>query len=274
MKNYKFIYQNNKIEFIASNIKYIHFSTNEEYWCFKQCINYYKRKMHKSEFSVENHSITRIEIDGEEIAKETEIYIIDMNINFDEDIGLTSKSLIFKYLGKIASNIELEEEFQQIKTMLSLLANMLSNENLVFIPREFNNKSITKFVDASLFKDGLFANSFDLTYQEYIDFYTYILKEIIDIDKNNIVIFEINLLTKEHLTKIEELSKNCIVFVVFNQSNVKLDNNFYIEGYDFENDNDLYERMENTTNYYNLEDYKKSIKDKKLKNIYYQPIEF
>lgn len=265
MINLAFINGTRKIEFCLETIKFVHFKTNEDHWLIRQCLNKELYKIPLSEYKDETKGKTYIEIDGEPLSKDCELININESFNLEEDLKLGAKSLMIKYISNKLVSKEYSDEVVQLNSMFSLLSELISDDMITFIANDLNGKNLPKLMEAKVLKDELISNSLDLTFEEFIEFQVNIVKGIVNGTKNYLVVINIKLLTQSLYQLFAELSNLCKVVVIWEYSNVVLlNNNIYVDGIDYENEEKLYERMNNMSNYYNLEEYIKSLKDEHL----------
>lgn len=266
----KISYGNSKrySEFLIEKVKYIHFKTNEDYWLFKQSLNKEIRKIQSSEYAEEINKQYFIKIDDEKIAKDTEVLTVNSEFDIDEDMKMGSKSLMMRYLCFKISNKDHFDLVNQANLCLSLLSDDISEEGIIIKNRNLDSKTISKIFEASMIKDEQFINGIDLSYEEIIEYQLKLILNSYDGTKRLLVCVETRILTENIRSYIDKLPKNIYILIVFNETEIELlEDNVYIDGIDFQDEEGIYERMKKQTNFYNLNKYKEKLNN--LKNVYY-----
>lgn len=255
------------ISFILNKNKILLVKDNNDYWVLKRSIENTLSKSSKSDYSEENNTFSYIRINDELLNKSSELLLVNSEFSIEEETKLGTKSLLLRYLSKIASENMICDEYLQLESMLSLLTDLLSNELVGFEPQTLNYKLLAKIVECSFLKDGFKCNNLDITYEENIIFQLRLINEIVSLDKHYIVVVDIIKLTPLIYKYINEM-KNCQVIIICQFIDIdNFDNNLFIDGLDFEDDEALYERMVSMTNIYNLDEFKENLMESTLKTL-------
>lgn len=255
------------VKTIINKTKYYITKNIKDYWIIKKSVNSNLNRVGSSDYSEENNNKTFIKIDGNDISKFDELVFIDDNYDLEDDSKLGSKSLMLKYILKLINENIMSDEFLQLNCMLELFTNMLSNNLFEVEAIKLSAKTLVKQIAISVLKEGFSCNSNDLTYEETIIIQLELLKNIITKEKRYIVVIDLIVLTERLYDEIE-LLENCYVLIIFHSSE-KNDfcDNIMIDGIDFEDDEILYERMMNMSDFYNLDEYKINKKEEYLKKL-------
>ncbi len=259
-----FIHHQTRISFIVNQVKYMVISNMSEYWCIHQCVYQTLNRLGISEYAEENGKITRIEIDEESISKFDEIIFVHHHFNVEEDLKMGTKSLLLRYLNSLLMEKLMHEEILQLASMFRLVTNLLSEEEVVFQPIDLNAKILSKLFNGYFMIDDLCCNGVDFNYEKIICIQLKLIQKIVNQEKRFIIIIELIFYTDEIIKTIETM-KSCIVLVIcMTKEIVNKKNNIYWNHLDFEDEEQLYERMMSMTDYLNLEDYKKMLKKEHL----------
>ncbi|MBQ6493404.1 MAG: hypothetical protein IJI92_06035 [Erysipelotrichaceae bacterium] len=263
----KFIYGETNREILVNHYKYVSFSNNQEYWVFNRPIYSITHKIDVSEYRESSCNECTILINDEQISKNDEILYITGNFDLENDLKMGSNSLSLRYLISILINNEYSDEVLQIDSMMNLLSSLMSDDQYCFEKTGINQKSISKMFSLNILKDGLRSNSIDLSYDEIIIIQLDLIRRSVSKSKRTIVIVEVLFLSETIRSYIESYKDEIIVLVYFMKTEIKdLGNKLFIDGIDFENDEKIYERMVEMTNYYNLEEYKRKLLSVYLKD--------
>lgn len=263
----KFINNSNSVSFLLERNKIAILRNVNDYWAVRKAIENNISKVQKSDYSEEFNNNTDILIDEDLIDKSTELLLVDDHFSIDEEIKLGSKSLLLRYLSKIASENEITDEYLQLETMFSLVTDIISDEFIEFEPQTLTYKLLAKIIDVSFLKNELKCNSLDLSYEDNIIYQLKLINKIVSLEKHYIVIVDIIRLTSKIYEYISKIN-NCRIVIICQFCDLDdLQNNIFIEGIDFEDDDSIYEGMENMTDIYNLDEYKEKLKNQRLKSL-------
>lgn len=263
----EFIHNHHRVSFLVNRVKYIFYENMNEYWTLYRSICTAIEKTSVSEYSDENHCISKITIDGEVISKSDEFIHVNHFYSIEEDCKLGTKSLLYRYCIKEIQDNSMQDEFLQLSSMLQLLSTILSNDEIVYETNELTAKTLIKLFNISFLKEELTINSRDLSYEEIILIQLKLISKIVSLEKRFIIVVDIPLLTNRIKNYIDSMS-NCLILVIcFKSEKLNYTDNLYIRHNDFENDEDLYERMIEMSNCYTYKDYKESLKTECLKAV-------
>ena len=188
MDKYTIVKGDNKINFVIDKIK-IFYGNN--YILKKQIIKYLEQSITKSAISEYFENIIgNLELlyNDEKInTNQYEIYFLKDNYDIDSDLKLGSKSLSQKYLENKLKDVEYDEMFNMIKELLKNFnieyleehVNFdLKKTKVNFSIEELQLKQLIKLLDVNITSDNLIKNSFDLSYEELLEFQLKMLYEI------------------------------------------------------------------------------------------------
>ena len=118
-------------------------------------------------------------------------------------------------------------------------------------------------------KDDYYANKNDMDYEELICFQLYLIDKFKDLSKRTIIFVELPFLTNKIKRIIDAMDK-CYIIIIFNNASNDLlfENNIVVNTLDLEDDEKMYERMITMSNYYNLDEYRKKIKNEFLNKLF------
>ena len=188
MDKYTIVKGDNKISFVIEKIK-IFYGNN--YILKRQIIRDLERSINKSSISeYAENIIGNIELlynDEKTNINQYEIYFLNNYYDIENDLKLGSKSLSQKYLENKLKDIEYNELFNMIKELLKsfdieyLEENTnfyLKNTRINFLIQELETKQLIKLLTANMISENLLKNSFDLSYEELLEFQLKMLYEI------------------------------------------------------------------------------------------------
>lgn len=262
MKTITFINSNKRREILVDKVKYIKYQNCEDYWFYNRCIYKHLNRIEDSDYFIENALKNSILIDNEKIGKTEEIYYVSPYFDIDADIKMGAKSLSLRYLSSLIENNLAADEVLQINAALDLFCSVLSDDKFEIDHLEMNQKNLPKILSLSLLKEEYISSGTDFSYNEIIIIQLEMIEKVMKSEKQNIVILDLYYLTNEIVDKLNKLGKKCMILVLYNFSScIEFGNNVAIGDCDLENDNDLYERMFKMSNFYDLNDFKKYIKN-------------
>lgn len=260
----EFNYNKRSISFVLNRSKIVITRDVNDYWAIRRSIENVLSKSTKSDYSEENNTFAYIKVNDELINKTSELLLVDSKFSIEEEMKLGTKSLLLRYISKVASENMISDEFLQLESMLSLVTDLLSDELIEFEPQPFSYKLLSKIVDCSFLKDEFKCNNLDITYEENILYQLKLIDKIVSLDKHYIVVVDIIKLTSSICKFINEMN-NCQVIIVCQFADLnEFQDNLFVDGLDFEDDESLYERMNSMTNIYNLDEFKENLKKSTL----------
>ena len=159
--------------FIVDKAKYVYNDDISQYWTLKRAINSIIYKTSKSEYAQENNRSIIFNINDEYITKYDDIFLVNPSFDIDEDAKLGTKSLMLRYLLSKQYDIDIKEDFFQVKSILNYFADILSDDNISVQISESLNKLICKLMVVNYLKDDYYANKNDMDYEELICFQLY-----------------------------------------------------------------------------------------------------
>lgn len=261
-------YREKKTEFILKRIKYLGITNNNEYWLINRCLHYGIGKETESEYRENNSYICRTLIDEEPLSKTDEIFFVSHHYDIDDDSKMGTKSLVLRYLTKLVEDSVYSEELMQANSMLDVIAAIYSNKNYVFDNIGINQKTFSKILSLAALKGGYRANSQDFSYEETLMMQIDLLSKGSRSHKRTFVVIEIFVLTKTLKEFIDSIQNLFIIVVFMKSEKLAYSDNVFINNIDFENDESIYERMVEMTNYYDISTYKKHLKDEHLEKFF------
>ena len=255
--------------FIVDKAKYVYNDDISQYWTLKRAINSIIYKTSKSEYAQENNRSIIFNINDECITKYDDIFLVNPSFDIDEDAKLGTKSLMLRYLLSKQYDIDIKEDFFQVKSILNYFADILSDDNISVQISESLNKLICKLMVVNYLKDDYYANKNDMDYEELICFQLYLIDKFKDLSKRTIIFVELPFLTNKIKRIIDAMDK-CYIIIIFNNVSNELlfENNIVVNTLDLEDDEKMYERMITMSNYYNLDEYRKKIKNEFLNKLF------
>lgn len=192
-----------------------------EKFCFKQIIIESLNNVKESEYSINNSGQAKIFINEKELdCKKIQLFNLNENYSIIDDLKLSTKSLIAKYLEVLMSQVEYIDTINSINILLESFGIELDNDLIKSRFITYTPKLFLKILLPMFIKNGECANEYDLDYNECILFQ---LKMIDYISRNNqlntyICLLDIPLLTKEIKEYLDAI--NCIVIVLLDKYNV------------------------------------------------------
>lgn len=267
MNQFEFQYHDTKVSFIVNKVKYIIINDMKEYWCINRCIYQTLNKVISSEYAIDNNLSCFIKIDDSVIGKLDEVLVVNHNFSFEDDIKLGTKSLFLRYFNKQLNEQLISDEFLQLNSMMRIISDCISKDNIVFEPIDLNCKTLSKLFEVQYFKDDLLSNGIDLTYEETIVLQLDLIENSVNFNKRIIIFVELLFLTDGIKRRLDTMN-NCLVIVLcFQVRNIIFEDNIYINHIDLEDEERVYERMIEMSQYYDIKDYKKHIKAEYLNKL-------
>lgn len=188
---------------------------------FKQIIIESLNNIKESEYSINNSGQAKIFINEKELdCKKVQFVSLSENYSIVDDLKLSTKSLIAKYLEALMSQVEYVDTINSINILLESFGNELDNDLIESRFITYTPKLFLKILLPIFIKNSECANEYDLDYNECILFQ---LKMIDYISRNNhlntyICLLDIPLLTREIKEYLDKM--NCIVIVLLDKYNV------------------------------------------------------
>lgn len=214
---------NKRYDLSISNIKYCIGDNYQERHTFINIIKEYLLSSKESEYSSNNSGNACVLINDKEIrVKDINFFQVNHNYSINNDIKLTTHSLIAKYLEVLISQNENIDTITTINLLLESFTTEL-DDSLIY-PKfiTYTPKQFLKILLPIYLKEEEQANEYDLSYDEIIIFQ---LKMIDYISKNQlnktICLIEIPYLTKEINDYITNMD-NCYIIISFIKTNILL----------------------------------------------------
>ena len=181
----------------------------------------YIRKESLSEFTQENNSEITVNFDGSRLdSRRWSIFMINPWLDFDDELKMGSKSIVLKFLEAALSDIELDDNFQCLRTTISMLSNEsirsisdIFDEDLLlsFSIDDFSCKSLMKLIVANLLKEGYSAKDYNLEFDEKVSLYITMIELIAKKNQgsNIMIVIDTHDYTRLIKNSIEKLPDNC-----------------------------------------------------------------
>ena len=228
MKEIKLRLYNEEISFYIKNIKIFYGKNILLKHEIINSINQYISKSTETEYNDEIKRNIEIKLNGEVLNPRDCLYFtISNHFDIDKDIKLGSKSLTLTYIESKLKNIEYNNLFSELISILSkLIDEELSPNNITintttleFKLKDFSTKNIIDLIDTSIIKKGYLANQYDLNYEENINLQIKLLKNVVINNPEKIIflVFDCEL-TEKLINEVEKqfTEDNVICLIVAN----------------------------------------------------------
>lgn len=245
MRNFTFQKGNNKYSLDISYLKYCIGMNDIEKYKFKQILIESLNGSKESEYSISNSGKAKFFIDNKE-ASHKNIYFVNVDHNFSilDNLKLSSKSLVTKYLEVLMSDIEYIDTINSINILLEAFGQELDDRLFTSRFATYTPKLFLKILMPMFIKEETQANEYDLDYNERILFQLamidYLSKN--DVTQEYMCLLEIPLLTKEIKDYLDKM--RCVVIVIVNRFKVlpKLSDIYLFDKkvVDLNNEEDIY----------------------------------
>lgn len=265
MKKISFINKANKIDIVFDKYKIIICEDANTYWSLIGAIKQYIENIKLSEYSENRNYEYNILINDDKTDKTTDIYVINYWNDFEENLKFKTNTVINKVLEKVVRDKMYSDEYLQVNSLLRKFIESLSFESVKFDMPDIDARILSKFINVELINDNEQMNTIDCSYYDYVKLQIELIKKINPISKNVLLIIDIPYLSKQIFDLIVDCGLEIVVVcqkikdLIVNETE-----KISINGIDIENKIDLYERMNNMTNYYDIEEYIKALKNKYL----------
>ncbi len=232
---------NRQFSFNINHIKYCIGLNYQSKYELKKIIFEYFHNTKITEYSENNTGKALISIDNLEINKKNSLfYYVHHQYSLQDDLKLSTKSLISKYLEILLSHIDYNETIQSINILLESFALELDSQIITsqFITQ--TPKSLLKLLMPFYMINDEQANEFDLSYDDIIILQLQMIKYISnDITKYVFCLIEIPELTHSIYEYIQSLDQ-CLVIVILTSSTVliELKDIYYMSNINIDCDND------------------------------------
>jgi hypothetical protein len=239
----KLVFKKGNIQF-SFNINHIKYCVGLNYqskYELKKIIFEYFHNTKITEYSENNTGKALISIDNLEINKKNSLfYYVHHQYSLQDDLKLSTKSLISKYLEILLSQIDYNDTIQSINILLESFALELDSQIITsqFITQ--TPKSLLKLLMPFYMINDEQANEFDLSYDDIIILQLQMIKYISnDITKYVFCLIEIPELTHSIYEYIQSLDQ-CLVIVILTSSTVliELKDIYYMSNINIDCDND------------------------------------
>lgn len=239
----KLVFKKGNIQF-SFNINHIKYCVGLNYqskYELKKIIFEYFHNTKITEYSENNTGKALISIDNLEINKKNSLfYYVHHQYSLQDDLKLSTKSLISKYLEILLSQIDYNDTIQSINILLESFALELDSQIITsqFITQ--TPKSLLKLLMPFYMINDEHANEFDLSYDDIIILQLQMIKYISnDITKYVFCLIEIPELTHSIYEYIQSLDQ-CLVIVILTSSTVliELKDIYYMSNINIDCDND------------------------------------
>lgn len=237
---------NKKYEFGINNIKYILGNHIEEKYEFMQIIKEVMLNIKDTEYSLKNIGHAEILFNDKPINNKTMNYFfINENYSINNDLKLTSQSIISKYLEIMISKTDNIDTINTINILLESFSDELDTD--IIYPRfiTYTPKQFLKILNPLFLKNNDQSNEYDLSYNEIIIFQLKMINYISNNQKNNKVLCLIDIpkLTKEIHDYIKTMDQ-CYVIIstLIYETNLILEDIYLIDDItlDLQNEEELY----------------------------------
>jgi len=268
MNYIRFINNGNSVGFCVNEKKYLFDDNLHNYWCIYQSFRQAMNNSSKSDYQDENGYECYIEINGEKASKFDEFFYVSHHFSLEEDSKMGTKSLSLKYVINILQQSEIADDIIQFDSFARVISDNLSSEDIEMEISLLNYKTIAKLISLYFLKDELRAKDYDFDFEETIRQQLKMISSLSNDNKRMIVLIDLLELTEKLKKEIDKLN-NCIVIVFVRKTRLNVENEgLYIDGFDLEDEQQIYERMMLMSNYYDLEEYIKKIKEDHLTAYY------
>lgn len=239
----KLVFKKGNIQF-SFNINHIKYCVGLNYqskYELKKIIFEYFHNTKITEYSENNTGKALISIDNLEINKKNSLfYYVHHQYSLQDDLKLSTKSLISKYLEILLSQIDYNDTIQSINILLESFALELDSQIITsqFITQ--TPKSLLKLLMPFYMINDEQSNEFDLSYDDIIILQLQMIKYISnDITKYVFCLIEIPELTHSIYEYIQSLDQ-CLVIVILTSSTVliELKDIYYMSNINIDCDND------------------------------------
>lgn len=239
----KLVFKKGNIQF-SFNINHIKYCVGLNYqskYELKKIIFEYFHNTKITEYSENNTGKALISIDNLEINKKNSLfYYVHHQYSLQDDLKLSTKSLISKYLEILLSQIDYNDTIQSINILLESFALELDSQIITsqFITQ--TPKSLLKLLMPFYMINDEQASEFDLSYDDIIILQLQMIKYISnDITKYVFCLIEIPELTHSIYENIQSLDQ-CLVIVILTSSTVliELKDIYYMSNINIDCDND------------------------------------
>lgn len=237
---------NKKYEFGINNIKYILGNHIEEKYEFMQIIKEVMLNIKDTDYSLKNIGHAEILFNDKPINNKTMNYFfINENYSINNDLKLTSQSIISKYLEIMISKTDNIDTINTINILLESFSDELDTD--IIYPRfiTYTPKQFLKILNPLFLKNNDQSNEYDLSYNEIIIFQLKMINYISNNQKNNKVLCLIDIpkLTKEIHDYIKTMDQ-CYVIIstLIYETNLILEDIYLIDDItlDLQNEEELY----------------------------------
>lgn len=232
---------NRQFSFNINHIKYCIGLNYQSKYELKKIIFEYFHNTKITEYSENNTGKALISIDNLEINKKNSLfYYVHHQYSLQDDLKLSTKSLVSKYLEILLSQIDYNDTIQSINILLESFALELDSQIITsqFITQ--TPKSLLKLLMPFYMINDEQANEFDLSYDDIIILQLQMIKYISnDITKSVFCLIEIPELTHSIYKYIQSLDQ-CIVIVILTSITVliELKDIYYMSNVNIDCDND------------------------------------
>lgn len=248
-----------------NSVKYCIGQNYKEKYKLKQmileCMNNYKI----SEYSLENTGQAKLFFNNKELNnKNILFYQVSHNYSIQDDLKLSSKSLIGKYLETLISNNENIDTINSINILLESFGNELDDSLIVSRFMTYTPKLFLKILLPVFCLNNEQANEFDLGYNEIILLQLKMINYIVQNKCSHFILclIDIPVLTKEIKEYLEQVS-NCMLIVFVNNFDIipQIKDIYVFDKYvmDLNNEEELYNIFINK-GICNLEEVKTEVK--------------
>lgn len=219
MKKFRLQCKNFLLNFIINKYKVL-FCEDLIYYhnIYKLFTNIFKKKV-RSDYAIENDLEYLLFLNDSKINLNDFMYFeVTDDFNVDEDLKMGSKSLTLNYLNSIFKDIEFNDDYQNILTILNSLSYEFDDSILDMIIKlntYLNIKNLTKLFCINILKEDNEINSLDYNYNEILILQLKMISIISkSIDKNTLIFVKVPFITNEIIKYIEKL--DCITIILTN----------------------------------------------------------
>lgn len=242
---------NDKWNILIDNFKIIYGNDYNKKFDILRTIKAYFNNFKYSEFAQEHNYQSLIYINDKKIKPKDCLYFnINKYYSIEDDLKMTTKSLILKYLEVIFKNDMLYDTINTLNYLFESLGNEL--EDISLICGQFTSmvpKQLAKLLIPYYFENDGIKNEYDLSIEEIILFQLQLVKIILDNNKKYdqmIICIELPKLTNNIYKYIQSLDSSYIlVFVNSDDCIVKETEKYYLcENnicFDLNSDEELYQ---------------------------------
>lgn len=246
MKNLTFKRGMVAYSFNIDTIKYCIGSNYKEKYKFKQIILEYVNNYKVTEYSLEHSGQAKLFFNNKEMNnKNISFYYVDHKYSIQEDLKLSSKSLIAKYLESLLSNNENIDTINSINILLEAFGNELDNEIIVTRFMTYTPKLFLKIILPIFCLSSEQANEYDLDYNEIIILQLKMIDYISRMNEKDFIfcVLDIPILTKEIKEFMDTLNNVLLIVFINSFSVIPLMDDIYIFDriiIDLNNEEELY----------------------------------